>query len=72
MVIPGRGPLVFFCAGLLAALGVLPSAAEERLTFIGVALDLETRQADKKLEDYLEARAEVRFAPEELESRSST
>ena len=48
---------------LLAA----PCRAEERLAFIGVALDQETRQADKKLQDYLYRRAGVSFAPEELE-----
>jgi ABC-type phosphate/phosphonate transport system substrate-binding protein len=39
----------------------------ERLTFIGVALDMETRQADKKLRQILSQGADVAFAPEELE-----
>ncbi len=53
---------VLFC-GLMA----FPSAAQERLAFIGVALDLETRQADRKLQEYLSRQAKVAFVPEELE-----
>lgn len=44
-----------------------PAHAEERLAFVGVALDTETRQADSSLQDYLRRKAGVRFAPEELE-----
>lgn len=55
------------CLGLLCALAALPVRAQERLAFIGVALDLETRQADRKLQDYLARTANVGFAPEELE-----
>jgi ABC-type phosphate/phosphonate transport system substrate-binding protein len=46
---------------------VLPVASQERLSFVGVALDLETRQADRILQDYLYRTAGVSFAPEELE-----
>lgn len=49
---------------LTLALGV---RAEDRLAFVGVALDLETRQADRKLQEFLVAKAGVSFAPEELE-----
>ncbi len=44
-----------------------PLAAQERLTFIGVALDRETRDADRRLHDYLYRTAGVSFAPENLE-----
>ena len=43
------------------------SAADERVTFVGVALDQETREADRRLQDYLQRSADLRFAPEELE-----
>lgn len=46
---------------------VLPAASQERLSFIGVALDVETRQADRVLQDYLYRTAGISFAPEELE-----
>ncbi len=52
---------------LLALALATPAAAEERLAFIGVALDQPTRQADALLQDYLHRRAGVAFAPEELE-----
>lgn len=51
--------------GLLAT--AMPAAAEQRLAFIGVALDRETRDADAKLQDYLYRKAGVSFAPEDLE-----
>lgn len=54
-------------AFLILAAGAVPLCAQERLAFIGVALDLETRQADKKLQELLERKAGVTFAPEELE-----
>jgi ABC-type phosphate/phosphonate transport system substrate-binding protein len=41
--------------------------ANERVTFVGVALDQETREADRRLRDYLERVTDIRFAPEELE-----
>ncbi len=41
--------------------------ANERVTFVGVALDQETRDADRRLQDYLQRSADIRFAPEELE-----
>jgi ABC-type phosphate/phosphonate transport system substrate-binding protein len=41
--------------------------ANERVTFVGVALDQETREADRRLQDYLQRSADIRFAPEELE-----
>jgi len=43
------------------------TAFAQRLSFIGVALDSETREADRKLQDYLHRRAGVDFSPEELE-----
>lgn len=52
---------------LLPLAGAPAEAREERLAFIGVALDVETRQADRILQDYLRRTAEVEFAPEELE-----
>jgi len=45
----------------------LPLAAADRVTFVGVALDQETREADRRLQDYLQRSADIRFAPEELE-----
>lgn len=56
-----------FGLGCLCCLLAVPAFGQERLAFIGVALDLETRQADKKLQDYLARNAQVGFAPEELE-----
>jgi len=41
--------------------------ANERVTFVGVALDQETREADRRLQDYLQRSVDIRFAPEELE-----
>jgi ABC-type phosphate/phosphonate transport system substrate-binding protein len=41
--------------------------AADRVTFVGVALDQETREADRRLQDYLQRSADLRFAPEELE-----
>lgn len=60
----------FVAALRVAALGCLLPAAlpgQERVAFVGVALDLETRQADKKLQEFLARRAPVSFSPEELE-----
>ncbi|MCP4897941.1 MAG: PhnD/SsuA/transferrin family substrate-binding protein [bacterium] len=51
----------------VAAIVALPVLSQERLAFIGVALDSETRQADAKLQDYLERRADVSFSPQEHE-----
>jgi len=63
--IVGRlGPMA---AAWILLLVSAPLEAEDRLTFIGVALDMETRQADRKLQDYIYQKAGVRFAPEELE-----
>ena len=45
----------------------LPLSAADRVTFVGVALDQETREADRRLQDYLQRSASIRFAPEELE-----
>jgi ABC-type phosphate/phosphonate transport system substrate-binding protein len=50
---------------LLAA--AAQATAEQRLAFIGVALDRETREADAELQDYLYREAGVSFAPEDLE-----
>ncbi len=64
--IPGGWPRLI-AAIVLAILVTLPLAAQERLSFIGVALDQPTRDADRKLQDYLYRTAGVAFAPEDLE-----
>jgi ABC-type phosphate/phosphonate transport system substrate-binding protein len=53
------GALFLCCTGILSA--------ADRVTFVGVALDQETREADRRLQDYLQRTADIRFAPEELE-----
>jgi len=53
--------------GALCLSGVVPLSAADRVTFVGVALDQETREADRRLQDYLQRNADIRFAPEELE-----
>ena len=59
---------VLSVATLAAILGTAtPSAGEERCSFIGVALDRESQEADQKLQDFLYRKAEVSFAPENLE-----
>ncbi len=58
--------LALRCLLLMLTLA-LGARAEDRLAFVGVALDLETRQADRKLQELLVAKAGVSFAPEELE-----
>ncbi len=52
---------------LTVLLGFLPLTAQERLTFLGVALDLETRNADRKLLDHLARTAGLQYAQEDLE-----
>jgi len=47
--------------------GAVSLSAADRVTFVGVALDQETREADRRLQDYLQRNADMRFAPEELE-----
>jgi ABC-type phosphate/phosphonate transport system substrate-binding protein len=47
--------------------GVTQISAADRVTFVGVALDQETREADRRLQNYLQRQADIRFAPEELE-----
>jgi len=42
-------------------------SAADRVTFVGVALDQETREADRRLQDYLQRSTAISFAPEELE-----
>lgn len=55
-----------FCA--LFSFAATPAAtADDRVAFVGVALDRETREADRRLQDYLQRAAGIRFAPEELE-----
>ncbi len=61
------GPVAAGVLALLLALAGLAAGEEIRLTFIGVALDNETRQADRELQDYLYRRAGVSLVPEELE-----
>ena len=45
----------------------LSAQSTSRMTFIGVALDADTRQADRRLTEYLFEKAGIRFAAEELE-----
>jgi ABC-type phosphate/phosphonate transport system substrate-binding protein len=58
-------------AGLAAAAALLVNpgraSAQESYAFIGVALDRETRQADRQLVDHLQRHANVRLAPDDLE-----
>ena len=61
----GRPLLLAIFVGLLVPAALVQ--AEQRLAFIGVALDRETREADSKLQDYLYRKAGVSFAPEDLE-----
>ncbi len=56
--------LICCAAYMICALG---AAADDRVAFIGVALDTETREADRRLQAYLERRAGLSYAPEELE-----
>ena len=56
--------MLFVAVCLLTAISL---CAADRVTFVGVALDQETREADRRLQDYLQRSAEIRFAPEELE-----
>ncbi len=58
---------VFLGGLMMLGLATSQSAAVERISFVGVALDAETREADRRLADYLHRRAGVDFAPEELE-----
>lgn len=52
---------------MLFFLSALSLAGQERLTFVGVALDQDTRDADRKLQNYFQRTAGVSFAPEDLE-----
>jgi len=56
--------MLFVVVCLLSAISL---SAADRVTFVGVALDQETREADRRLQDYLQRKADIRFAPEELE-----
>jgi ABC-type phosphate/phosphonate transport system substrate-binding protein len=51
----------------LCFLTTISLSAADRVTFVGVALDQETREADRRLQDYLQRSVDIRFAPEELE-----
>src|SRR5688500_6819637 len=53
------------CLLTVAAAG--PAAAQDSLVFVGVALDRETRDADRRLAEYLYQHAGVRLAAEDLE-----
>ena len=55
-----------FCVGLCCA-ATSVATTDDRVAFVGVALDRETREADRRLQDYLQRAADIRFAPEELE-----
>ncbi len=54
-------------ASALLCIATSFAPANERVTFVGVALDQETREADRRLQDYLQRSTDIRFAPEELE-----
>lgn len=56
-----------FTSGLIFAALATGVSAADRVAFVGVALDQETRDADRLLQDYLQRSSEIRFAPEELE-----
>ena len=58
---------VAILVGALCLFGAVSLSAADRVTFVGVALDQETREADRRLQDYLQRNADIRFAPEELE-----
>ena len=58
---------VVLAAVLLLATLVGLAQTKARLTFIGVALDAPTRQADRRLMEYLAEKVGAGFAPEELE-----
>lgn len=53
--------------GVVCVLSLSGVSAQQRLAYVGVALDVETRQADRILQDYLSRTADVEFATEELE-----
>jgi ABC-type phosphate/phosphonate transport system substrate-binding protein len=56
-----------FASGLFFASAATGVAAADRVAFVGVALDQETRDADRLLQDYLQRSSNISFAPEELE-----
>lgn len=65
---PGRRWLFLLAAGLALVVEARAGAqSTSRMTFIGVALDADTRQADRRLTEYLFEKAGIRFAAEELE-----
>jgi ABC-type phosphate/phosphonate transport system substrate-binding protein len=64
---PPRGRRRLVPALIVCALCALTVAADDRVAFVGVALDAETREADRRLQAFLERRAGLSFAPEELE-----
>jgi ABC-type phosphate/phosphonate transport system substrate-binding protein len=63
-----RALLLLTLFALVVSLTLGASAQSgQRLAFIGVALDATTRQADRRLTDYLYEKVGIRFAHEELE-----
>jgi ABC-type phosphate/phosphonate transport system substrate-binding protein len=62
----GPGSLLLLVAAVCATLGI-HVAAQERLAFIGVAYDANTRDADRRLLEYLTQKGGASFAPEQLE-----
>jgi len=63
-----RGRCIGCLAGLLVlAPGVSGAQPSDRLAFVGVALDATTRQADRRLMDYLREKVGLALEPEELE-----
>jgi ABC-type phosphate/phosphonate transport system substrate-binding protein len=54
-------------AAVLCLGGAVQVGGQDRLTFIGVALDMMTRDADRRLTAYLSQKTDLKFAQEELE-----
>jgi ABC-type phosphate/phosphonate transport system substrate-binding protein len=54
-------------AALVAVVGTSALVGQERLSFIGVALDVATRDADRRLIEHVFQKSDIRFAQEELE-----
>lgn len=65
----GHPALLVVLGTLLSLLATSAAAAEDDVTFVRVALDEDTKKADRKLEDYLERTLRVELTPEEREYR---
>jgi ABC-type phosphate/phosphonate transport system substrate-binding protein len=66
-MIPSRRALHSALCFVACSICAAAVTADDRVAFIGVALDTETREADRRLQASLERRAGLSFAPEELE-----